>query len=645
MRGSNLAIPKQFPGTAKRGGVDSSAPEFAAAYGESASALLQRIQPFVPSTVTGLTQAFYAALDRAGPIGEIVARLEPAAFEVMKTAESEYIAEIFSSELTQAAHHTLALRAGRTHALVGVDLHWIIESFAYYQEALSRLVTDVISVPAERAPIVHVLGLRVLFDLRGQSIAFRAVGRDVRNVQAAIDRVIASTGSLFDLIHGVLHAMSELPGDVSAFFGRVDESGDLQIEATSGMADRYRQAMTSGEIPYINVHASDPAGQGPTGRAWRSGNVVVSDSWTLEPDRTPWVRVGRELGFRASAAVPIVDETGQTVAAVGIYSGYPGYFSTNRVSKLLAHLREVLGHAMAARRGGPVIPMNDRTRYRHLLEHDKVLVRYQPILDLRTGELDRLEALARLQDHSGAIVPPHEFLDALGERELYTLFTQVVRHSCIDWLDLSKQGMRTRIAINIPAHALADMQYLDGMFAILDEYGVPPRAIVLEVLETKGEPPDSARHEQFIARLRECGTEIEQDDLGSGHSSLVRMDRYPFDAVKIDQALVRGALRNPQRALEFIFYLTRLAHALQTPVTVEGLEDLGLLEAATILGADRGQGFAIAEPMPARDVHAWHAAYVHPVDPLAPQTTLGGMAARLTRGAYDKKSWMAASDA
>ncbi|HEY5340202.1 MAG TPA: EAL domain-containing protein, partial [Candidatus Aquilonibacter sp.] len=198
--------------------------------------------------------------------------------------------------------------------------------------------------------------------------------------------------------------------------------------------------------------------------------------------------------------------------------------------------------------------------------------------------------------------------------------------ACSDWHFFAEAGVSTRIAVNIPAQALGDMRYLDTLFANLEEHDVPADRFILEVLETQGDGPDVARHEGFIEELRRNGIEIEQDDLGSGHSSLVRMDRYPFDAVKIDQELVRGALRNPQRALEFILYLTRLAHALQTPVTVEGLENLAIIEAAAVLGADRGQGFGISPPLPARDVPEWRRNYDYPVDVQKPRTALGAMA-------------------
>lgn len=609
--------------------VEQSGAEFTPAYGEAAEALLERIQPYVASAVTGFTNAFYASLDRSGPLAEIIARLRPDEFDAMKAREAEYVMAMLSPSSSMLEHRTQALRCGRIHALVGVDIHWLVESSAHYQQHLAQLVIDAMPLSADREATLRVVDLRILFDLREQSMGYRSVSRDVATVQSTIDRAIASTANLSDLVHAVLEALGTLPGEVSGFFARADEHGIVQIEASFGHADRYHEAMEAGVIPKISIDAALPQGQGPTGRSWRTGAVTVSDAWLLEPDRAPWRSMGESLGFRAAASVPLIDETGHTIASIALYSSYPGFFSTNRVNKLLGHLRDVLSHACAARLGAPVIPLTERLHYRHLLEHNRVAVHYQPIVDLRTGALDRVEALARLVDKAGTIVPPHEFLYALGDSELFALFSRVLRQACVDWRAFTEQGLLTRIAINIPAQALGDMRYLDALFSQLSEHGLPAKNIVLEVLETQGDASDAARHEGFIAQLRQSGMEIEQDDLGSGHSSLVRMDRYPFDAVKIDQELVRGSLRNPQRALEFVLYLTRLAHALQTPVTVEGLENTGIIEAAAILGADRGQGYGISRPMPAHEVAAWARDYRYPVDPQTPHTALGAMAAYL----------------
>jgi len=152
--------------------------------------------------------------------------------------------------------------------------------------------------------------------------------------------------------------------------------------------------------------------------------------------------------------------------------------------------------------------------------------------------------------------------------------------------------------------------------------------LYLEMLETK-ESLDTGRRDARIAEFQQGGIRIVQDDLGSGHSSLLRMDRVPCDRVKIDQGLVRGALKRPVRALEFIYHLTLLARGFGTPVTVEGLEDEGLIEAAAILGADHGQGYGIARPMPAEDLMPWRLNWSFPVDPEQPRTALGALAGYL----------------
>jgi hypothetical protein len=148
------------------------------------------------------------------------------------------------------------------------------------------------------------------------------------------------------------------------------------------------------------------------------------------------------------------------------------------------------------------------------------------------------------------------------------------------------------------------------------------------MLEAK-ETLDAEKRNARVAEFQRAGIRIAQDDLGSGHSSLLRMDRVPCDCVKIDQALVRGSLKRPVRALEFIYYLTQLAQGFGEPVTVEGLEDEGLMEAAAILGADYGQGYGIARPMHAQDVLAWKEAWTYPIDPEQPRTALGALAGYL----------------
>ncbi len=184
------------------------------------------------------------------------------------------------------------------------------------------------------------------------------------------------------------------------------------------------------------------------------------------------------------------------------------------------------------------------------------------------------------------------------------------------------------VALNLPPDGLTQEAYRDSVFETLARWNLPPSVLTLEMLEGK-ESLDVARRDARIAEFQQAGIRIAQDDLGSGHSSLLRMDRVPCDRVKIDQGLVRGTLKRPVRALEFIYHLTLLAQGFGAPVTVEGLEDLGLIEAATILGADYGQGYGIARPMLVQDVMPWSQTWSFPIDPEQPCTALGALAGYL----------------
>lgn len=250
-------------------------------------------------------------------------------------------------------------------------------------------------------------------------------------------------------------------------------------------------------------------------------------------------------------------------------------------------------------------------------------------LDLRTGRAGKFEALARLRDKDATLVLPGQFLGAFGNNELLRLFDVVLNNACIDLRgNLFGRGEPV-VSLNLPPQGLSDLRYQETLFRQLGANGISGHRIELEILETS-ELPQHGNHLHLLSALREAGIAIVQDDLGSGHSSLLRMGSLQFDGVKIEQRLVRGAmLRKPWRVLKFIYHLTNLAHSLGVPVTVEGLEDEGLIEAAAILGADYGQGYGIARPMSASAISEWREHFVWTVDRNQPETELGVLSAYL----------------
>jgi len=606
-------------------GLDSNDP-----YGSEAKALLSPVGPALADLTSQIADTFYNALARAEETARVLDWLRPEEFERLKQRQASHIATLLSPDLTAEAHAIEARRAGRAHALTGVQVSWLTEAYSLYQEEIRRSLAARIEDPAAREAFMRIVSQRILLDLEGQVASYQAVNAEITHAFSELDRHVTSTSNLTDLVRGALDIIGGLSGDVSVFFARVDDGGQLQIEQSFGLAaEQYHRAMEEGVVPKISVDPNLAAGRGPGGRAWRSGEITASDAWLIEPDKAPWQSVGKRLGFRASCAVPLLDESGRSIAMLSLYSAWPGYFSTDRVRGFFSHVQRVLSHAIQQVMSAPVIPLREQQAYRSMLAEQCVVLRYQPIIDLSDGRLVKVEALARLCTSDGELISPQRFLPALGRDELLALFELGLKQACNDCQKLSEQQIDTKIALNFPAEGFDDPRYEETLFRVMEDCGLSTERLQLEVLETQDSGQITDVRQAFIQRLRQAGIEIAEDDLGSGHSSLLRLHQYSFDEVKIDQALVRGALQHPKRAVEFILYLTRLAHAFNVSVTVEGLENIGLIEAAAILGADRGQGYCIAKPMPAQELPDWHRNYRYTVNPAKPKTAIGAMAGYL----------------
>ena len=471
--------------------------------------------------------------------------------------------------------------------------------------------------------------IHLTLDMQAQAESYRQLESAGAQALIELDQLILTADSLADLLAEAMHILGKQDGLLGGLIARPNTQGRMQVEiATAGPVQTYVEGINNGAAPLFSTSADDVAGRGPAGRAWRSGTIQWTDNYEGDATLSPWLTAGSQLGFRSNVSIPLVDEAGQSMAILSMYGAWPGYFSTPSRQAFVAHVQQVLSLAFMRFQGRRAVPYQERQTYRRLLDGRHIEMHYQPIIGLRDGQLRKVEALARLRGDDGQLIAPGKFLPAFGKVDLLGLFEQGLNKVCADLSGWRKAGLTTQVSINFPPQGLIDPAYQDILFRKMESSCLEPSALHLELLESQ-EIEDVAKRDRFIARLREMGIKLSQDDLGSGHSTLLRMDSFPFDEVKIDQGFVRTAFGKPERGLEFIRHLTRLAHDLGTIVTIEGLEDDGLIEAASILGADAGQGYGIARPMPAADLPGWVEGYSFAVDPVYPRTPLGALAGYL----------------
>lgn len=601
----------------------------ARAYGAPAAEALRAVAP----VLRGLFERHGAKLDeqyRAATSHDPVLRqLTEDEWRCFAERDLRHVLLLQDPDWTSEEHEAAAMAIGLEHALVGADTLWRIEVFNSLQEAAARAIGESPADAALQERATRAISSRIFLDMQYRISCFRRVDDSIFSAIASIDQIAIQTSNLPDLVHGVLAAIASIEGEVCGLFGRSDADGVLQIEASIGRrAELYHAALVAPDAPRKSLWAPEGAAPSPIQRAWATGTIALVPSWAADASLGPWREVGLGLGFRSGAAIPLLDRAGRSTALFNLYSAWPGYFSSRRIRYFLSHAQKILSHGLQHRPQPRVVVLAEQRRYLDLLRRGRVRMVFQPVVGLKDGRIAKFEALARLDGEDGRLVTPGEFLPTFGEEELLGLFEQGIQQALQMRAQFDAQALPIHVGLNFPPEGFVNPRYDEALFASIAASGVDPRWLVLEILEHGDLGASDTRVRDFLTRLRNAGILIAQDDLGSGHSSLLRLEQFAFDAVKIDQGLVRGAMAEPQHALEFILHLTRLSHARGLPVTVEGLENLGLVEAATLLGADYGQGYAIARPMPASEVLPWTRDYTHSATPTV-TTALGAMAGHL----------------
>lgn len=229
------------------------------------------------------------------------------------------------------------------------------------------------------------------------------------------------------------------------------------------------------------------------------------------------------------------------------------------------------------------------------LESDSLEVYLQPIVNSRTGSLIGAEALSRLRRSDGTIIPPVVFIP-MAEKDggIIALGEQVLRKVCrfIHENDLQALGLAW-INVNLSPYQCMSPDLPGHFKAILEEYGVEPELIHLELTEQSFADYDLLKN-QLLA-LQEIGFQFALDDYGSGFSNLTRVKRYPFKNIKMDMEVVRNYICDRDPLLPTMVQVFR---QMNFSITAEGIETQEMAEAMAEIGCDYLQGYHFSRPIP-----------------------------------------------
>ena len=241
---------------------------------------------------------------------------------------------------------------------------------------------------------------------------------------------------------------------------------------------------------------------------------------------------------------------------------------------------------------------------RRALERGELILHYQPQLDISTGDVIGVEALIRWEHPGRGLVMPDEFIPLAEHTGLIGPLTHHVLGVALSQARVwSDAGRPLRVSVNLSVRNLLDEDLPGEVAALLDEHGVAPELLNLEVTES-AIMTEPARALQLLEELSALGVGISIDDFGAGYTSLGQLKNLPINELKIDRSFVMTTTEDPSNAL-IVRSVVDLGHNLGFRLVAEGVESEQTLAALAVLGCDVAQGYYVSRPITVAAFDAW----------------------------------------
>ena len=241
------------------------------------------------------------------------------------------------------------------------------------------------------------------------------------------------------------------------------------------------------------------------------------------------------------------------------------------------------------------------TELRRALDKDQLKLFYQPLINLKSGEVAGFEALARWNHEDRGEISPSEFIPVAEESGLILQLGRwamdTAAQTLAGWDKQAKERLPLYVGVNLSAIQVARDDIAGMVESTLKSSGLTGDRLSLELTES-AIVQDPLRATRVFDALKSLDTTVAMDDFGTGYSSLAYLQRLPIDVLKIDKSFVTGMMVDPD-AVAIVRAVLSLAEALGMSTTAEGIETVELATTLATLGCASGQGFYFAKPLEA----------------------------------------------
>ena len=241
------------------------------------------------------------------------------------------------------------------------------------------------------------------------------------------------------------------------------------------------------------------------------------------------------------------------------------------------------------------------TELRRALDKDQLKLFYQPLIDLKSGEVAGFEALARWQHDDRGEISPSEFIPVAEESGLILTLGRWAMDKAAttlaEWDKKVGEPLPVYVGVNLSAIQVARDDIAGVVQSALKSSGLSGDRLTLELTESSI-VQDPARAQRVFEALKALDATVAMDDFGTGYSSLAYLQRLPIDVLKIDRSFVTGMMVDPD-SVAIVRAVLSLAEALGMSTTAEGIETVELATTLATLGCASGQGYYFAKPLEA----------------------------------------------
>ncbi len=310
----------------------------------------------------------------------------------------------------------------------------------------------------------------------------------------------------------------------------------------------------------------------------------------------PFVLAGKEYRVTASTGIAIFPRDGEDATTLVRNADTAMYHAKSAGPNRYSYFSQEMNETVAKN-------LDLEHRLRQAIAEDRLVVHYQPQVDLASGKVIGAEALVRCRDPQGGLIPPAEFIGLAEETGMiHTIGARVLNTACQDARRWQEAGRKLRVAVNVSSKQLAETDFVEIVTRALRESRMDPANLELEITETSV----LEQHGVTLASLnqiRQNGIRIAIDDFGTGYSSLSALKTLPVDTLKIDRSFVSEVLTNRGDAT-ITGGLITMSRGLGLDCLAEGVETEEQMRFLFGHGCHHMQGYLFGKPAPADEFFA-----------------------------------------